>query len=61
MDFRYADTLQKCQWIGGGSYGHIYHVTPTIVVKIVHPNLDPDELAVEGHPFLKGNCIFQTC
>ncbi|KAJ5562750.1 hypothetical protein N7535_002806 [Penicillium sp. DV-2018c] len=52
MSFHYADTLEKHNCVGGGLDAHIYHVTPTIVVKIVRPDREPEEKE-EEHPFLK--------
>ncbi|CAG8391186.1 unnamed protein product [Penicillium salamii] len=58
MGFHYADTLKKHSCVGSGSDAHIYHVTPTIVVKTVRPGRTPEQDAA-GHPFLKEIALFK--
>ncbi|EEQ29298.1 protein kinase domain-containing protein [Microsporum canis CBS 113480] len=58
MAFRYADTLEKYNWIGGGLDAYIFHVTPTIVVKTVRRDRTPEEEAAK-HPFLNEIAFFK--
>ncbi|KAK9860165.1 hypothetical protein MYU51_010503 [Penicillium brevicompactum] len=58
MDFHYADTLEKHNWVGGELDAYIYHVTPTIVVKTVRCDRAPEQVEAE-HPFIKEIAFFK--
>ncbi|KAM5435160.1 hypothetical protein MferCBS31731_006457 [Microsporum ferrugineum] len=57
MGFAYADTLNKHNWVGGGAYAYVYHVSPTIVVKTVRPDRSPKE--TEEHPLLNDIAFYK--
>lgn len=59
MGFHYTDTLEKHNWVGGGAYAHVYHVSPTIVVKALRPDLSPEE-DLEEHPLLKDIAFYKS-
>ncbi|EEH05134.1 protein kinase [Histoplasma capsulatum G186AR] len=58
MGFHYTDTLEKHNWVGGGAYAYVYHVSPTIVVKTVRPDRSPEE-EMEEHPLLKDIAFYK--
>lgn len=56
-DFHYADTLKKHNGAGSGAYSFVYHVSPTIVVKSIRPDLSRDE--EEEHPFYRDIAFYK--
>lgn len=59
MGFRYFDTLNKHDWVGGGAYAQVYRVSPTIVVKTVRPDRSPEEEETAEHPLLKDIAFYK--
>ena len=56
MTISSTETAEKHNWVCGGSYSNIHHVAPSIVVKIVRPDVKAQE---PEHPFLKEIAFFK--